>query len=120
VPRPLRAPIELHGKRLLHPLHDRRKLQPFGGPDVERQPPFHKSKPPKLEGKAPARLAKHLAEDRYRLLPPEQRLVVIDHRPNLVPGVLNQKSLLSHTIYGFLRQFDSVGREKGAKKAEKG
>jgi hypothetical protein len=87
VPCPLPTPIEPHRKRLLQPLHDRRKLQPIGGLDVEQQPFFHKSKPPKLEGKALPRLAEYPAEDRYRLPPPEQRFTVIDRRPNLIPRI---------------------------------
>jgi hypothetical protein len=90
---PIRTQIEPHCKRLLHPLHDRGKLQPIGGPDVERQALFHKDKPPKLEIEALPRLAKHPAEDRYRLPSPEQRFTVVDHRPHLIPGILNQISL---------------------------
>jgi hypothetical protein len=66
---PLCAQIEAHRKRLLQPLHDRRKLQPVGGPDIERQLFFLKPKPADLAGKSPTRLAKHLTEDRYRLPP---------------------------------------------------
>jgi hypothetical protein len=88
MPRPLRAPIEPHRKRLLHPLHDRRKLQPVYRLDIERQPFLTKPKPAKLEGEAPVRLAKHPAEDLHRLLPPEQRLAVVNRRPHLVPGIL--------------------------------
>jgi hypothetical protein len=75
-------------KRLLHPLHNRRKLHPIGGLDVERQPFLLKPEPPKLENKAPPRLAKHPAEDRYRLPPSEQRFAVIHRCPNLVPRIL--------------------------------
>jgi hypothetical protein len=117
----LRAQIEAHRKRLLHPLHDRRELQPAGGPDIERQPPFHKSNPPKLEGKAPPRFAKNLSEDRYRLPPPEQRFTVIDRHPDLVPGILYQKSLFSHisNIYGSEMLFCFDRAEKKCKKREK-
>jgi hypothetical protein len=93
-----RTQIEAHRKRLLQPLHDRRELQPVRRTDIERQPFLRKSKPPKLEGEAPPRLAKYLAENRYRLPSPEQRFKIINRSPNLIPGVLQQKSLLSHTI----------------------
>jgi hypothetical protein len=95
---PSRAPIEPHRKRLLQPLHDRRELQPIGGFNIERQPFFLKPKPAKFEDKAPPRLAKHPVEDRRRLPPPEQGFTVIDCRPYLIPGVLNQESFLSHII----------------------
>jgi hypothetical protein len=52
-------------------------------------PFFHKSKLPKLEGKALPCLAEYPAEDRYRLPLPEQRLTVIDHRPYLVARILH-------------------------------
>jgi hypothetical protein len=88
MPGPPRAPIEAHRKCLFQPLHDRRELQPIGGLDIERQPLFHKSKPPKLEDEALPRFTKHLTEDRYRLPPPEQRFTVIDRRPYFVPRIL--------------------------------
>jgi hypothetical protein len=88
MPGPPRTPIEANRECLLQSLHDLRKLQPIGGFDIERQPFFLKSKPPKLEGKVLSRLAKHPAEDRYRLPPPEQGFTVIDRRPNLIPCVL--------------------------------
>jgi hypothetical protein len=65
-------------------------LQPVCRPDIERQPLFHKSKPPKLKGKALPCLAEYPAEDLYRLPLPEQQFTVINRRPNFVPGVLNQ------------------------------
>jgi hypothetical protein len=88
MPGPSRAPIEANRKRLLQPLHDRREMQPVGGLDIERQLLFPKGKPPKLEGEALPRLTEYPAGDRYRLPPPEQRLAVIDCRPNLVPRIL--------------------------------
>jgi hypothetical protein len=56
-------------KCLLQPLHDRGEPQTVRRPDIERQPFFLKPKPPSFEGKTPLRLAKHPAEDRYRLPP---------------------------------------------------
>jgi hypothetical protein len=93
------VPIEPHGKRLFQPLHDRRKLQPIRWLNVERQPFFLKPEPSKFEGKTPPRLAKHSAEDRYRLPSPKQGFAVIDRRPHFIPGILNQKPMFSHTIY---------------------
>jgi hypothetical protein len=58
--------------------------------DIDRQPFFLKLEPPKIEGDAFPHLTRHLAEDCYRLPPPEQRLTVIDRCPDLIPGVLNQ------------------------------
>jgi hypothetical protein len=101
VPGPILAQIEPHRKRLLHPLHDRRKLHPVGGLDVERQSFLIKPKSPKLEDEALPRLAEYPAEDRYRLPLPEQRGTAVDHRPDLIPDIIHQKSLLSHIyIYG--------------------
>jgi hypothetical protein len=63
MPYPPRAPIEPHRERLFQPLHNRRKLQPIGGLNVERQPLFRKPKPPKLEGKTPP----HFANTRQKI-----------------------------------------------------
>jgi hypothetical protein len=60
-----RVPIEAHRKRLLQPLHDRWKLQPIGGLNIERQPFLLKPKSTDLKGKISPRLVKHPAEDRY-------------------------------------------------------
>jgi hypothetical protein len=88
MPGPIRTQIEPHRKRLLHPLHDRRKLQPVLRLDVERQPFPVKPKPAKLEVEALPRLAKYPAEDLHRLLLTEQRLAVVDRRPNFIPDIL--------------------------------
>jgi hypothetical protein len=61
---------------------------PSARSDIERQPFFFKPKLAKLEGELPPRFAKHPAEDRYRLPPPEQRFTVVNRRPNLVPRIL--------------------------------
>jgi hypothetical protein len=103
MPGPLRAPIKAHRKRLLHPLHDRRKPQPA-----------------KLEGKALSRLTKYPAENRYRLPPPEQGLAVIDRRPHLIPGIIHQNSLLSRIVYmGFFAILLQSNRKKVREKRKK-
>jgi hypothetical protein len=84
---PPHTPIEADRECLLQPLHDRRELQPIGGLNIERQPFFLKPKPASFEGEAPPRLAKHPAEDRYCLPPPEQRFTLIDRCPHLVPRI---------------------------------
>jgi hypothetical protein len=82
------APIEADRECLLQPLHDRGELQPVRRPDIEGESFFLKPKPPNLEGKALPRLTKYLIEDHRRLPATEERLAVIDRRPNLVPSVL--------------------------------
>jgi hypothetical protein len=65
------AQIEAGRECLLQSPHNRRELLPIGGLNVERQPFLIKPESAKLEDKALPRLAKHPAEDRYRLPPPE-------------------------------------------------
>jgi hypothetical protein len=121
MPGPLRAPIEPHRKRLLHPLHDRWKLHPVLRLDVERQPLFLKPEPPKLEGEELPRLAKRSTEDRYRLPSPKQRLTIVDRCPHFIPSILNQKPIFSHMNInmGLTRRFASIGQKKSDKKQGK-
>jgi hypothetical protein len=66
------------------------------------------------------RLSEYSAEDLHCLLLPEQRLAVVDRRPDFVPGILNQNSMFSHTIYmGRRLCFASIGQEKSMKKPRK-
>jgi hypothetical protein len=94
---------------------------PSAGLIVERQPFFLKPKAAKFADEALPYLAKHPAEDRYRLPPLEQRFTVVDRRPDLIPCVLYQKSLLSHiNIYmGRTRRFASIEQEKSDKEQKK-